>query len=122
MHPVAYLTTAAGISGIAYCDKIGAISYELLFLAQLGAFSLGRPYRMPRASRALLTLALNVPIATVILAALWAWNHPVVDLWGMVRYHGLVNAIGHVGLGFLAFAWGRPASHSPIQSNLVETA
>jgi hypothetical protein len=37
------------------------------------------------------------------------------DLMGMVRYHGLVNAIGHVGLGLVAFAFGRPEAHAPMR-------
>jgi len=47
-HPVAYLVTAAGISGFPYCDEWGATSYELIFVAQWGAFVLGRPNRIAR--------------------------------------------------------------------------
>ena len=36
-HPIAYLVTAAGISGFRYCDEVGAVSYELIFATQLGA-------------------------------------------------------------------------------------
>lgn len=111
-HPVAYLTTAAGISGVRYCDELGASAYALLFAIQWGAVVLGRPDRMARGPRCLLVLALIVPLVTVVPALAWAWGRPILDLAGMVRYHGLVNAIGHVGMGLAAFAWGRPPSHS----------
>lgn len=116
VHPIAYLVTAAGISGLSYCNELGAASYELIFILQLGAFVLGRPDRIARGPRTLVTLALIVPVATLVFAIAWAWGSPIFDLMGMVRYHGLVNAIGHVGLGFAAFAWGRPQAHSPIRS------
>jgi hypothetical protein len=116
-HPVAYLVTAAGISGLPYCSEMGAASYELIFIAQLGAFIFGRPNRIARGPRCLLALALIVPVGTVVFAVFWAWEGPIFDLTGMVRYHGLVNAIGHVGLGLAAFAWGRPQAHSPIRTH-----
>ena len=114
-HPVAYLVIAAGISGFRYCDELGAMAYELIFVTQLGAFLLGRPNRIAYGPRLLVTLALTVPVVTLVPALAWAFGKPILDLSGMVRYHGLVNAIGHVGLAFAAFAWGRPPSHSAIR-------
>lgn len=114
-HPITYLVTAAGIYGFRYCDELGAAGYELIFVIQLVAFVLGRPDRMARGTRLLVVLALAVPVATLIPAITWAWGRPVLDMTGMVRYHGLVNAIGHVGLGLAAFTWGRPPSHSIIR-------
>lgn len=115
-HPVAYLVTAAGIVGMPYCDEIGAAGYALIFLTQLGAVILGGPVRIARGPRYLLLLASSVPIATLVPALAWAWGRPIFDLAEMVRYHGLVNAIGHVGLGLAAFAWGRPRAHSPART------
>jgi hypothetical protein len=115
-HPVAYLVTAAGISGFPFCSELAAASYELLFITQLGSFVLGRPDRIARGPRYMATLALSVPVGTLVLANAWAWDRPIVDLAGMVRYHGLVNAVGHVGLAMAAFAWGRPQAHSPIRT------
>ena len=120
-HPIAYLVTAAGILGFRYCDEAGAISYELIFLAQLGAVVLGRPDRMASGPRILVVLALIVPVATLVPALAWAWGSPIFDISGMVQYHGIVNAIGHVGLGLAAFAWGHPPSHSIIQKCIHPT-
>lgn len=111
-HPIAYLVTAAGISGYRYCDELGASAYTLIFLSQFAAVVFGRPDRMPTGPIALLILALAVPTLTMIPAMTWAWGHPMLDITHMVKYHGLVNAIGHVGLGLVAFGWGRPASHA----------
>jgi hypothetical protein len=117
MHPIAYLVTAGGILGFRYCDEIGAVSYELIFVTQLGAVVLGHPYRIARCPLLLLIPALAVPVVTLIPALAWAWRRPIFDMDEMVRYHGLVNAIGHVGLGLVAFAWGRPESHSIMQES-----
>jgi hypothetical protein len=117
-HPVAYLVTAGGIMGFRYCDEAGAAGYELIFITQLGALVLGRPDRMARGPRVLLVLALVVPVATLVPALAWAFGRPILYLDGMIRYHGLVNAIGHVGLGLAALLWGRPPSHSVIEKNL----
>lgn len=114
-HPVAYLVTAAGILGFPYCDELGAASYQLIFITQLCAFVVGRPDRIAPGPRFLLALALIVPVLALVPALAWAWGRPMFDLTGMVRYHGLVNAIGHLGFGLTAFAWGRPQSHSPIR-------
>jgi hypothetical protein len=114
-HPIAYLVTAAGISGFAYCDEVGAASYELIFITQLAAFLFGRPDRISRGTRLLVALALTVPVGTMVPALAWACGQPILDMTGMVHYHGLVNAIGHVGLGLAAFAIGRPKSHSPMR-------
>ena len=108
LHPVAYLIIAAGISGAPFADQLGATLYELLFVAQLGAALLGRPERIDPSPRRLLLLALGVPVLTLIPALAWAWGSPFLDLAGMVRAHGVVNAVGHVGLGLVALAWGRP--------------
>lgn len=113
-HPIAYLVTAAGILGFRYCDEVGAASYQLIFVTQLGAVILGRPNRIARAPRHLGVFALTVPVVTIVPALAWAWGKPIFDIAGMVRYHGIVNAVGHVGLGLVAFAWGRPPSHSII--------
>lgn len=107
-HPVTYLVTAAGISGFPYCNELGATGYLLIFTTQLGAVIFGKPDRMARSPRFLLIFALVVPVITLIPAMAWAWGRPIFDLAGMVRYHGIVNAVGHVGLGLLAFGWGRP--------------
>ena len=118
VHPVAYLVTAAGITGIRYCNELGAASYELIFVTQLAAVVLGRPDRMARGPRLLLVLALIVPVVTLVPSLAWAWSKPMFDIAGMVRYHGIVNAIGHVALGLAAFAWGRPPSHSILQKGV----
>lgn len=115
-HPVAYLVTAAGISGIPYCDEVGASGYALIFAAQLGAVLCGRPHRISRGPKLLLIVALSVPMWTMVPAMAWAWDNSIFDLAGMVRYHGLVNAIGHVGLALAAFAWGRPAPRSALRT------
>ena len=114
-HPVAYLVTAAGISGVRYCDELGATSYLLIFVTQWVAMLCGRPNRIARGPRLLVLIALVVPVCTMVPALAWAWGVPILDLSGMVRYHGLVNAVGHVGLGLVAFAWGRPAAHSAMR-------
>lgn len=115
VHPITYLVTAAGILGHRYCNEMGAVGYEMIFITQLGAAILGRPDRMRRAPLLLLILALIVPVVTLVPALAWAWGRPFLDLPGMVRYHGIANAIGHVGLGFVAFSLGRPPSHSIVQ-------
>jgi hypothetical protein len=116
VHPVAYLVTAAGISGVPHCNELGAVSYELIFVMQLGAFVLGRPNRMKRGPRVVAALAMLVPVVTLVPSLAWAWGAPLFDLSGMIRYHGLVNAIGHAGLGLVAFGWGRPEAHSPLRA------
>ena len=116
-QPVAYLVTAGGILGFRYCDELGAASYELIFALQLGAVVLGVPNRMAGGARTLLMVALAVPVITLVPALAWAWGRPLFDMTEMVRYHGLANAIGHVGLGLAAFLWGRPPSHSVIQGD-----
>jgi hypothetical protein len=115
-HPVAYLVTAAGISGVPHCNEMGAVSYELIFVSQLGAFLFGGPHRIARGPRILVGLAMLVPVVTLVPSLAWAWGAPLFDLSGMVRYHGLVNAIGHVGLGLVAFGWGRPEAHCPLRT------
>ena len=108
--------TAAGILGFRFCDELGAVSYELIFVTQLGAVVLGRASRIARGPRLLLILSLAVPVATMAPALAWAWGRPLLDMTEMIWYHGLVNAFAHVGLGFAAFVWGRPPSHSQIQN------
>jgi hypothetical protein len=116
VHPVAYLVTAAGISGFAFCNQLGAASYELIFVMQLVALLFGGADRIARGPRSVLAVALTVPVGTLVLALAWAWGIPLFDLTGMVRYHGLVNALGHVGLAMVAFAWGRPSAHSSLRA------
>lgn len=116
-HPLAYLVTAAGILGVPAGDELGASAYLGIFVLQFVAFMLGRPYRIARGPRSLAIVALAVPIFTMIPALAWAWQQPIFGLEGMIRYHGLVNAIGHVGLGLVAFGWGCAPSHaSPRES------
>ena len=117
-HPTAYLVTAAGILGVPYCDELGATSYALIFLTQLGSVVLGQPDRMAFGPRILLLLALTTPVAAAAPALAWAWGRPIFDLTQMALYHGLGNAIGHVGLGLVAFAWGRPPSHSTVRRDM----
>lgn len=116
LHPVAYFTTAAGISGVAYCSTLGAALYQTLFILQLVTFlrSQPQPDRLARAPGLLLILALTVPVLTLLPALLWAWDRRSVHVADMVRYHGLINAFGHVGLGLVALAWGRPQAHAPL--------
>lgn len=115
-HPVAYLVTAAGILGYAYCDEVAATSYGFIFLVQLGAVLKGQPHRIARSPAIFVVIALTVPVVTMIPALAWAWGTPIFDMGGMVRYHGIVNAVGHVGIGLLAFVWGRVQSHSAIRA------
>src|SRR5690606_24817188 len=60
----------------------------------------------------------DVAIGCAVLRRAFArpWAIPIFNLAGMVRYHGLVNAVGHVGFGMVAFAWGRPRAQSPIRT------
>lgn len=116
-HPVAYLVTAAGILGYRFCDEVGAASYVTIFATQLGAVVFGRPHRVTRAPFFLLVLALVVPLITMVPAIAWAWGNPIFGIFEMVKYHGIVNAVGHVGLGLFAFAWGRVPSHSVVNLN-----
>lgn len=117
-HPITYLVTAAGILGYRYCDEVAATSYWVIFVAQLGAVVFGRPTRLARAPLVLVVVALSVPVVTMVPAFAWAWGRPVFDIGGMVRYHGLVNAVGHVGLGIAAFVWGRTRSHSRLREGI----
>ena len=114
-HPAAYLVTAAGILGFRGCDEAGATGYALIFTAQLGAVVFGKPGRIAKGPLCLLVFSLAVPLATMVPALAWAWGRPFLDIGGMARYHGIVNAIGHVGLALCAFAWGRAPSHSGLR-------
>jgi len=116
VHPVAYLVAAGGIMGFRYSDEISAVAYEVIFVTQLAAVAFGRPDRMARGPRAVLFLALCVPVATLVPALAWAFQRPIFHLEAMIRYHGLVNAIGHVGLGLTALLWGRPPSHAAMKA------
>lgn len=115
VHPVAYLAVAAGISGAPLADEVGAALYQGLFVVQLGAVVAGRPARIGRGPWAALVVALAVPVGTLVPAVAWAWGAPVLDLGGMVWAHGVVNAVGHVGLGLAALAWGQPPARSPVR-------
>ncbi len=113
-HPIAYLVIAAGILGFRYCDEVGTAGYVFIFVTQLGAVVFGRPHRIARGPLILAFIALSIPLITMVPALAWAWGRPILDISEMARYHGIVNAIGHVGLGIFAFAWGRVPSHSII--------
>lgn len=103
LHPIAYLVIAAGISGYRHCNELGSSCYLLMFAAQFFAVLLGNPEQISGLPRFLLYTALAVPIVTIVPALAWAWEIPIFDLSGMVRYHGIGNAVGHVGLGLTAF-------------------
>ena len=113
-HPAAYLMTAAGISGFRFGEEWGAIGYALIFYLQFFAFTMGRRREISDHLRVGLTFALAVPLVTILPALAWAWDRPVFDLPDMVRYHGIVNAVGHVGLGLLVFLCCRPRAHAPL--------
>lgn len=115
LHPLAYGVVAAGISGVEGCDELGALAYLTIFVLQLGAVLRGTPDRIGARPRRLLLLALVVPLVTMLPALAWAFGRPMLDLGGMALYHGLGNAIGHVGLGWWALAWGRPPAHAALQ-------
>lgn len=114
VHPVAYFVTAAGISGVAYCSTLGAAIYEALFIVQLRACIRGKPDRMPRGPRMALIVALAVPVVTLLPALVWVWDSRRMHLADIAYYHGIVTAVGHIGLGLVAAAWGRPPAHAPI--------
>lgn len=120
-HPIAYGVTAAGILGVRYCDEVAATGYLMIFVAQLATVAFGCPTRIARGPLILVILALSVPVATMVPALAWAWNRPIFDIPGMVRYHGIINAIGHVGLGLFGFLWGRPQSHSAVNEGAHPT-
>ena len=73
---------------------------------------LGRPTRIASGPKRLLLIALGVPLVTMIPALAWAWGKPIFGIGNMALYHGLVDAIGHVGLAMFAFTWARPAAQS----------
>ena len=109
LHPLAFAAVAAGLTGVPLFDEIGAASYGGLFVTQAVLYGLAARPPGPPLARALLGLALWVPVATLVPAIGWAWGHPLLSMDAMVRYHGLVNAFGHAGLGLVALAWMRPA-------------
>lgn len=117
VHPIAYLLTAAGIVGYPYCDEISSLTYEALFLFQWLAVFHGKPYRLKSFPLAMILVALAIPVLTLIPAISWAWQRPLLDMDKMIYLHGIVNAIGHVGLGLFALAIGRPPSHSPLNAS-----
>ncbi|MCB0323865.1 MAG: hypothetical protein KDD69_09840 [Bdellovibrionales bacterium] len=65
-HPIAYLITAAGVSGLAYSEELGATSYLLIFPIQLWAVVCGTTDRIGTYPRSLLILALVVPGITLL--------------------------------------------------------
>lgn len=101
---------------------IALLTVPVLIAVGVGCVLLRRAFsrenRMAAGVRWLVAVALVVPVVTVIPAIAWAWGRPILDMSAMIRYHGLVNAIGHVGLGLAAFAWGRPPSHSAIRGKV----
>jgi hypothetical protein len=108
VHPVVFGCVAAGITGAPYLDEIGATVYAAIFIVQATVYVLAAQPRGPLRARLLLGVALWVPVCTMVPAVAWAWGRPVWNLDEMIVGHGLVNAIGHVGVGLLALAWLRP--------------
>jgi hypothetical protein len=113
LHPLAFALTAAGIQGVPGLDEIGALAYALLFVTQALAFVFAFPSEGPRAARLALGLALLVPVITALPAFTWAWGLTAWDLDEMIRYHGVLNAAGHVGLGLAAILWLKPSRRLP---------
>lgn len=113
LHPVAFATVAAGLSGVAWADELGAPLYALLFAVQAIVYLFATPSRGHAVARVGLGVALLVPIATLVPAVGWAWRRPMLSLDDMVRFHGVANALGHVGLGLAMLAWLRPPRRVP---------
>lgn len=112
-HPVAFAAVAAGLSGVPMADEVGAPLYGGLFLLQAGVYVFAAKPQGPLVARAGLGVALCVPIATLLPAVGWAWGRPLWSMDEMVRFHGIVNAVGHAGLGLAMLAWLRPARRWP---------
>ncbi|RME22901.1 MAG: hypothetical protein D6798_14675 [Deltaproteobacteria bacterium] len=116
LHPAAFATVALGILGQPGAELAGAALYLLLYGAQLAVTAVGLRDRLrgrDGPAVLLLLVALLVPVFTVLPGLRWAAAAPLWDLAGMVRHHGLPNAIGHLGLGLAAMAWLRPAPRAP---------
>ncbi len=119
VHPVAFACVAAGLTGVPLLDEVGAAAYGGLFVAQAVLYGVAARPRGPLPARLLLGLALWVPVVTLVPAIGWAWGHPLLSMDEMVRYHGLVNAVGHAGLGLAALSWLRPPRRrGPLQAPL----
>lgn len=108
VHPLAFSLVAAGLSGYPSSDKAGAVLYLLVFIAQLILFLFSSHIRGPGPVRAGMSLALAIPVLTMLPALGWAWDRPYWGINDMVRWHGLANALGHVGLGLVMLAILRP--------------
>lgn len=114
LHPFAFASVAAGLTGVPFFDEVGAVLYETLFVVQAVLYLVAARPLGPWLARVLLGVALWVPVATLLPAMAWAWGHPVWSMDEMVAYHGLVNAIGHAGLGLAMLAWLRPPRRLPL--------
>jgi hypothetical protein len=113
VHPVAFACVVAGIAGASYFDRAGALAFGLLFAVQASVYCLASRPGGPLVVRLLLGLALWVPVVTIVPAVSWAFGRPLWNLDEMISFHGLVNAIGHVGVALAALAWLRPARRLP---------
>ncbi len=118
LHPITFAFVAAGITGLPYVDRIGAVGYLVLFVVQVGAVG-AAAVRAPVGARhaaglpravgvGMLLVSLTVPVVTVLPAVAWALGSPFWDLDGMIRYHGIASALGHAVLGLAAMAILRP--------------
>ncbi|MBV1859515.1 MAG: YndJ family protein [Nannocystaceae bacterium] len=117
LHPLAFAAVALGLTGVPFFDEVGAVAYEALFGIQAVLYLVAARPRGSWLARTLLGVALWIPVATLLPAVAWAWGHPVWSMDEMVAYHGLVNAIGHVGLGLGMLAWLRPPRRlSPVHA------
>jgi len=117
-HPVLFALVAAGINGASHAAEVGAIGYLALFVVQLALVGVAAA-RVPvgavhargvarTIALGLLILALAVPVATLVPAVAWSVGSPLWNLEQMIRYHGIVNALGHVVVGLVALAILRP--------------
>jgi hypothetical protein len=116
-HPLLFAGVAAGLTGVPYVDDVAAVGYATLFAVQLlvvartVTWSLlpfgSSPVRIV-AGRLLLLGALAVPLVTLIPAIAWALHAPLWDFDQMIERHGLVNALGHAGVGLFALLLLQP--------------
>lgn len=102
LHPLGFGLVASGITGIPGLELAGTVVYVTIFVIQFGV--------VLRLRRPLLIVACAVPLLTLSLALNWALGFRQLDLFQMAWFHGLVNAIGHVGLGAVALIRSRGAS------------
>jgi len=112
-HPIAFAAVAAGLAGVPLADEIGTLVYGSLFIVQGITFIVASRSEGSALARIGLGLAVWVPVFTLVPAVGWAWGRPAWSLDEMVVYHGLTNAIAHVGLGLAMLAWLRPPRRLP---------